>query len=109
MEFLGYKQARFPHHILNPIQSKQSSFCQQFRREGCLTVPGFLTVEEADSLRASCHSLVEEMDPSAHTPTVFSTTEHDQVGYTVGRATVTFGCHCFNMCEILKNVLSCRL
>nr|XP_053647065.1 phytanoyl-CoA dioxygenase domain-containing protein 1-like isoform X3 [Cherax quadricarinatus] len=50
----------------------------QFRRDGCVCVPGFLTEEEADGLREACKHLVEAMDPSLHTPTIFSTTNHNQ-------------------------------
>lgn len=51
---------------------------EKFRRDGCVTVPDFLTEAEADSLRSACHRIVDQMDPAQHTPTVFSTTGHEQ-------------------------------
>ncbi|KAG7163919.1 Phytanoyl-CoA dioxygenase domain-containing protein 1-like [Homarus americanus] len=62
-------------HISNKGKSVTAS---QYRREGCVCVPGFLTDDEANSLRASCRRLVEEMDPTQHTPTIFSTSDHNQ-------------------------------
>ncbi|XP_042231054.1 phytanoyl-CoA dioxygenase domain-containing protein 1-like [Homarus americanus] len=59
----------------NPLSPELLS---QYRREGCVCVPGFLTDDEANSLRASCRRLVEEMDPTQHTPTIFSTSDHNQ-------------------------------
>ncbi|XP_045114614.1 phytanoyl-CoA dioxygenase domain-containing protein 1-like [Portunus trituberculatus] len=51
---------------------------EKFHREGCVAVPGFLTEEEADSLRFACRRLVDQMDPAQHSPTIFSTTNHQQ-------------------------------
>ena len=57
-----------------PLSGEQ---LEQFHRDGCLVVPSFLTQEEAASLRGAMARLVEQMDPKDHTPTVFSTTDHE--------------------------------
>ncbi|CAL4204629.1 unnamed protein product, partial [Meganyctiphanes norvegica] len=51
---------------------------EKFHKDGYLIVPNFLSDQEADSLRSSCHRLVEKMDPKDHARTVFSTQDHDQ-------------------------------
>lgn len=51
---------------------------REFQRTGCVAVANVLTEVEADSIRAACRRLVDEMDLSQHTPTVFSTTDHEQ-------------------------------
>lgn len=61
--------------MADPLNPEQLA---QFHREGCLVVPGFLTEGEVESLQRSCHRLVDEMDLSQHTPTIFTTSHHDQ-------------------------------
>ena len=51
---------------------------QEYKKNGILVVPNFLTQSEVKMLRSRILDLVDEMDPSEHRG-VFSTTSHDQV------------------------------
>ncbi|KAK7066115.1 Phytanoyl-CoA dioxygenase domain-containing protein 1 [Halocaridina rubra] len=51
---------------------------EKFQTEGCLAVPNFLSEEDVEMLKASCHQLVEEMDPEKHSHTIFSTTHNEE-------------------------------
>ncbi|KAJ1674169.1 hypothetical protein EV182_003821 [Spiromyces aspiralis] len=52
-----------------------SELCDQFKRDGCLAIPGFLTSDEVKEMRNEAQRLLDEFDIEGHPMTTFATEE----------------------------------